>query len=69
MHWQPPLQIRSALDARCAKIKVKEGKIYFPKALNKVYPDNQKLVAWFYKGKYSLSMDIFMLFKTLYLAF
>lgn len=35
------------------EIKVKGGKIYFPKALNKVYPDNQKLVAWFCKGKYS----------------
>lgn len=35
------------------KIKAKAGKLYFPKTLNMIFPNNQKLVAWFCKGKYS----------------
>ena len=35
------------------EIKVVAGKLYFPKDLNKIFQDNQKIITWFCTGKYS----------------
>jgi len=35
------------------EIKVKNGHLYFPKGLKNIYPEGQRIVAWFCKGKNS----------------